>query len=184
MAQMKGRKRRQAATDPRTDSPAGTSFNVQVRLSRGDFLYYNWTLALERPVLPFFLYSFGFFFLTSLLGLWPQGRLYAFAVLVPMLGYALFVWLSSLALWRRFPQLRNPRSYAFGPEHYLVETEAATLSIPYTDLARVLESRAAFYLVRRDGSADVLPKRALADEASLRRLLERQLGEVRRSSFL
>jgi hypothetical protein len=155
---------------------------VEVTLTQGDFMTYNWVLALERPVLPFFIYSFTLLFLAGLLGLWPAARVFALAVLVPMLGYLLWVFLSARALWARYPHLRVPRTYVFEEDAYLVKAGAHTAAVPYARLRRALASRGALYLLREDGSADILPRRALPE--GLEAFIVQRVGEPRRSSFL
>ncbi len=145
-------------------------------------MYYTWVLALGRPVLPFFLYSFVLLTFASVLGLWPAGRAFALAVLVPMLGYLLWVFLSGRGLWARYPQLRAERRYTFEATEYLIQTSQSTVSIPYTALQRLLKSRAGLYLIRQDGSADILPRRDLPE--GLEAFLAGKVSEVERSSFL
>ena len=156
---------------------------IDVTLERRDFMYYNWTLALERPVLPFFIYTFTLLVLASLLGLWPNARAYAFIVLVPMLGHALLLWLNARGLWSRLPELRAPRSYTFKEKSYLVDEGGKKTPVPYEGV-RALESRRGFYLIRDGGTADLLPKRNVHDEAALRGWLEAHVGRVKGSSFL
>lgn len=145
-------------------------------------MYFNWTLALARPVFPFFLYTFVLLNLAALLGLWPEARIFATAVLVPMLGYTLMVWLGARGLWARHPDLREPQSYTFGEASYLVEAGGRRTPVHFRDVTG-LESRRAFYLLREEGSADILPKRSLDDEAALRAFLEERVA-WKRSSFL
>ena len=161
-------------------TPKG-ALTADVVLTRVDFETYNWVLALERPVLPFFMYTFALLLLADLLRVWQDARLYAFAVVVPALGYLLFVKLSSLAVWRRYPELREPKRYTFKENAFQVKQAGKTVNVPYKDVAHVLESRRAYYLVRMDGSADILPKRAVEEG-----VLEPLLKDVRwkRSSFL
>ena len=166
----------------RTEDPNPTRFEVE--LERGDFLYFNWTLAFERPLIPFFLYTFVALTLASMLGVWPAGRTFALAVLVPLLGYNLWIWFSGRSLWRRFPQLRQPRVYTFREEAYRVRTAAGSHSVPYRDVVQVLESRRGFYLLRADGSGDILPKRAVGDADGCRSLLAEKIGPAKHSSFL
>ena len=156
---------------------------VTATLERRDFMYYNWTLALERPVLPFFIYTFTLLVLASLLGLWPGARAYAFIVLVPMLGHALLVWLNARGLWSRLPELKTPRSYTFKEKSYLVIEGGKKTPVPYEGV-RAIESRRGFYLLRDGGAADLLPKRDVPDEAALRGWLEAHVGQVKGSSFL
>ncbi len=168
----------------RAEAQAGVIAPFEVTIEHSDFMYYNWTLALERPVLPFLMYSFVLLAFSSLLGLWPEGRVFALATISPMLLYALWVVMSANGLWRRYPQLQRPRRYRFFEDGYAIDSEEEKTTVPYSDLARVLESRRAFYLVRKDGSADLLPKRHLPDEEALRTLLSAQVGEMTGSSFL
>jgi len=158
------------------DLPAFT-----VRLSRDDFLYYTWVLALRRPVLPFLLYSFALLFLLGVTGVWPAARVFSLAVSVPLLGYLLWVWVAALTLWARHPALKEARRYRFGARSYLLDAGTREVSVAYSDLTRVLTSRRALYLLRRDGSADILPRAELPEG------LEAFLGDkitVERSSFL
>lgn len=145
-------------------------------------MYYTWVQALSRPVLPFFLYSFVLLTFSSLLGLWPAGRAFALAVLVPMLGYLLWVWLTGRGLWAKYPQLRAPRTYRFEAAGYAVQTPENTVRLPYGELARLLSSRRALYLIRRDGSADILPRSALPE--GLEGFLKGKVPAAERSSFL
>ncbi|MDZ7704668.1 MAG: YcxB family protein [Trueperaceae bacterium] len=165
-------------------APASPPDPVEVTLERRDFSYYNWTLALERPILPFFLYGFFFLVLLSLLGVWPAGRVYALAVLVPMLGYMVWLQITSWKIWRGYPQLREPREYVFKDQSYLVKTAKNNVPVSYDKLGEVIESRRAFYLMRDDGSADILPKRKVNSEKEMRAFLTEKVGEVRGSSFL
>ncbi len=144
-------------------------------------MYYNWVLALERPVLPFFMYTFALLLLADLFRVWSDARLYAFAVVVPALGYLLFVKLSSVAVWRRYPELREPKRYTFKENAFQVKQAGKTVMVPYKEVARVLESRRAYYLVRGDGSADILPKTAV-EAGRLETLFGAKLWK--RSSFL
>ncbi len=166
---------------PAAPSSPKTPLVADVTLTRTDLETYNWVLALERPVLPFFMYTFALLLLADLFRVWSDARLYAFAVLVPALGYLLFVKLSSLAVWRRYPELREPKRYTFKKDAYQLKQAGKTVSVPYADVARVLESRRAYYLVRMDGSADILPKGAI-EEGVLEGLLKDR--SWKRSSFL
>ncbi len=163
-------------------APPAAPGSVTLTLTRDDYMYYTWVLALGRPVLPFFLYSFVLLTFASLLGLWPAGRAFALAVLVPLLGYMLFIFLSGRGLWARYPQLRAERRYTFGDAGYVVQTAENTVSVPYAQLQRLLRSRAALYLIRQDGSADILPRRDLPE--GLEVFLAGKVSEVERSSFL
>lgn len=143
-------------------------------------MYYNWVMALERPILPFFIYTFTALTILSLLNIWAPARVYAFIVLLPMLGYMLWVWLSATNLWRRFPELAGPRSYIFKEKSYLVEEANKKTPVAYADVARVVESRRGLYIMRVSGSADILPKRFLEDGDALEALEVPWVG----SSFL
>ena len=157
--------------------------SVSVTLERGDFMYYTWTLALERPILPFFIYTFTALVLVSITGLWSTGSLYAFAVMIPLVGYTLFVWLSAWLTWRRFPMIREPKRYVFKEKSYLLEEGGKKTPIAY-DEVDVLTSRRGIYLLRRTGSADLLPKRSVEDVERLLAFLEQKTGEARTSNFL
>ena len=146
-------------------------------------MYYNWTLAFERPILPFFIYTFTALVLVSITGLWPVGRLYAFAVLIPLVGYTLFVWLSARGTWRRFPMIREPKRYVFKEKSYLLEEGGKKTPVAYGEV-NVLTSRRGVYLLRRTGGADLLPKRSIEDADKLLEFLEQKTGEARGSSFL
>lgn len=146
-------------------------------------MYYIWTLALERPILPFFIYTFTALFLVSITGLWPAGRLYAFTVLIPLLGYTLFVWLSARGTWRRFPMIREPKRYVFKERSYLLEEGGKKTPVAY-DEVNVLTSRRAVYLLRQAGGADLLPRRSVEDVEGFLEFLEEKTGEVRSSNFL
>ncbi len=159
-------------------APLPPAFDVQ--LERRDFLYYTWVLALKRPVLPFLLYSFIFLFLLGITGVWPAARVFSLAVFAPLLGYLFWVWSSAVTLWARFPALRETRHYRFTAELYRLETAQGEAEVSYEDV-EALGSRRAFYLIRRDGSADILPRDALPE--GLEALLEEKF-EVERSSFL
>ena len=119
-------------------------------------MYYNWTLALERPILPFFIYTFTALVLASITGLWPAGRLYAFTVLIPLAGYTLFVWLSARGTWRRFPMIREPKRYVFKEKSYLLEEGGKKTPVAYGEV-NVLTSRHAIYLLRRTGALTSCP---------------------------
>ena len=160
---------------------AAPTFTFSVQLSRQDFFYYTWTVALQRPVLPFLLYSFIFLFLLGVTGLWPAARVFSLAVFAPLLGYLLWVWTSAQTLWRRYPALREPRRYRFTAAAYLLDAGKTKVEVNYGDVRQALSSRRAFYLVRSDGSADILPRNALPK--GLEPLLEEKLT-VERSSFL
>ena len=164
---------------PAATSPDLPAFRVQ--LSRQDFFYYTWVLALRRPVLPFLLYSFAFLFLLGVTGVWLSARVFSLAVLVPLLGYLLWVWVSAQTLWTRYPTLKEPRRYSFKARSYLLDTVHGKVKIPYGDVAQALSSRRAVYLVRQDGSADILPRGALPE--GLEALLAEKLT-IERSSFL
>ncbi len=153
------------------------AFDVQ--LERRDFLYYTWVLALKRPVLPFLLYSFVFLFLVGITGVWPTARVFSLAVFVPLLGYLFWVWSSAMTLWARFPELRETRHYHFTAAAYRLGT-AQGEAIRYKDV-EALSSRRALYLIRKDGSADILPRDALPE--GLEAFLAQKLT-VERSSFL
>lgn len=157
--------------------------SVNVTLKRSDFMYYTWTLALERPVLPFFIYTFTALVLVSITGLWPAGRLYAFTVLIPLVGYTLFVWLSARGMWRRFPMIREPKRYVFKEKSYLLEEGGKKTPVAYNEVS-VLTSRRGIYLLRHTGSADLLPKRSVENVEGLLGFLEQQTGETRTSNFL
>lgn len=157
------------------DLPA---FDVQ--LERRDFLYYTWVLALKRPVLPFLLYSFAFLFLLGITGVWPTARVFSLAVFAPLLGYIVWVWISAGTLWARFPALREARYYHFKAASYLLETAQGKAKVSYKDI-EALSSRRAFYLIRGDGSADILPRNALPE--GLEAFLAEKF-EIERSSFL
>ncbi|MCB1032212.1 MAG: hypothetical protein KDD47_00060 [Acidobacteria bacterium] len=158
---------------------------IRVTLSEGDFLYFNWVLGLERPILPFFLYGFIFFNLASLLGVWPAGRTFALAILVPAVGYSVWLTTSAKRLWRTLPQIRAPRSYRFREENLTVEVDSEE-SILYGDLVQVLESRRGIYLNRPDGSHEILPKKALPDPDGFVRTLRARVptSRFKRSTFL
>lgn len=163
------------------EPPPLSPFTADVGLTRADFEIYSWVLALERPVLPFFIYTFALLLLADLFGVWADARLYAFAVVVPALGYLLFVKLSTFTVWRRYPELREPKRYTFKEDAYQVKQAGKTAMVSYQELERVLESRRAYYLIRADGSADILPKTGVA-EGRLETLLENV--PWKRSSFL
>ena len=164
---------------PAANAAPNPTFSVQ--LSRQDFFYYTWTVALKRPVLPFLVYSFIFLFLLGITGLWPAARVFSLAVFAPLLGYLLWVWTSAQTLWRRYPALREPRRYRFKAGSYLLEVGKTKVEVNYKDVAQALSSRRAFYLIRPDGSADILPRDALPE--GLETLLEEKLT-IERSSFL
>lgn len=159
-------------------APQLPAFSVQ--LERRDFLYYTWVLALKRPVLPFLLYSFVFLFLLGITGVWPTARVFSLAVFVPLLGYLFWVWSSATTLWARFPALREARHYHFKAAAYLLATGQGEVKVGYKDV-QALSSRRAFYLIREDGSADILPRDALPE--GLEAFLAAEF-EVERSSFL
>ena len=162
-------------------STAAPDATFSVQLSRQDFFYYTWTVALQRPVLPFLVYSFVFLFLLGITGLWPAARVFSLAVFAPLLGYLLWVWTSAQTLWRRYPALKETRHYRFTAASYLLGAGKNKVEVNYQDVRQALSSRRAFYLVRPDGSADILPRSALPE--GLETLLEEKLT-VERSSFL
>lgn len=164
-------------------------------------MYYSWVTAFERPILPFFMYTFVLLNLSSLLGVFPGGNLFAFAVLVPMVGYFLLVQITASQLWRRFPQLDAPRHYTFKPTLYRIkspeaapanEREGSTIkrkvTINYDQVQQVLSSRRGFYLLRKDGSADIIPKDSLNDQGikleTMETFLSRYISEPKPSFFL
>lgn len=158
-------------------------FTLAVQLKQGDFLYYTWVLALKRPVLLFFIYTFVLLFLLSVTGIYPPARVYSLALLLPLVGYLIWVYLSALLLWSRFPALRAPRHYTFKESSFLLQTEdaASKKPIPYSEITRLLLSRRALYLLRQDGTAEILPREALP--VGLEDFLNARL-ESERSSFL
>ena len=161
--------------------PAAPELAFTVQLSRKDFMYYTWVLALKRPVLPFMMYSFIFLFLLGVTGVWPNARVFSLTVFVPLLGYLLWVWVAAQTLWSRYPALREPRHYYFKGKSYLLDTGAGKVPVAYNEVTQVLSSRRALYLLRSDGSADILPKDALPK--GLEPFLTEKLT-VERSSFL
>jgi hypothetical protein len=170
-----------------TPSAAGTPPaawpEVRVALTRREFRYFNWVLAFERPTLRFLLMTFVLLSLASLLGVWAVGRVFALAALVPTLGYVVWLITTTNALWRRHPEIGAERTYRFREESYTV-TGSAAEEVAWNDLARAIEARPAFYLMRRNGLADLLPKRALPDSAAFAAELRRRVREVSRSSYL
>ena len=179
-------------TQPKKPQPATTRADptapklpapVQVQLRRGDFMYYTWVSAFERPMLPFFVYTFTALVLVSVTGLWPVGRLYALAVLIPLLGYLLFVWQSARGAWRRFPMIGEPKTYIFKERSYLLEESGKKTPVPYDEVT-TLTSRRGVYLLRPSGSADILPKESVEDVEGLLRFLKEKTGEARTSNFL
>lgn len=161
---------------PVPDPPAFT-----VQLTRKDFFYYTWVLALKRPVLPFMMYSFIFLFLLGVTGVWPTARVFSLAVFVPLLGYLFWVWAAAQTLWARYPALKKPRHYHFKGKSYLLDTGTGKVPVAYKEVTQVLSSRRALYLLRRDGSADILPKDAMPE--GLEPFLSEKLM-VEHSSFL
>lgn len=169
-------------------------------LSRGDFIYYSWVTAFERPVLPFFMYTFVLLNLSSLLGVFPGGNVFAFAVLVPMVGYLILVQVTAAQLWRRFPQLNTPRHYTFKPTLYRIkspqaapvseqsDTKKRKVTINYDHVRQVLSSRRGFYLLREDGTADIIPKDALSEQGikleTMETFLSEHINEPKPSFFL
>lgn len=163
-------------------------------------MYYSWVTAFERPVLPFFMYTFVLLNLSSLLGVFPGGNVFAFAVLVPMMGYLLLVQVTAAQLWRRFPQLNAPRHYTFKTTLYRIKSPQAApvseqsdakkrkVTINYDYVRQVLSSRRGFYLLREDGSADIIPKDALKDQGikhdTMETFLSLYIGEPKASFFL
>jgi len=166
----------------RASSAAVSPPAVTVRLSRKDFLYYTWALALERPVLLFLLYSFVLLFLLAVTGVWPAARVFSLAVLLPLSGHLLWVRVAAQLLWARHPALQEPRHYTFKAQSYLVSSSPGSeVPVPYCEVAQLLSSRRALYLLRRDGSADILPRSELPEG------IETFLAEkimVKRSRFL
>lgn len=160
---------------------AADPLTFTVQLARSDFLYYTWVLALRRPVLPFLLYSFALLFLLGVTGVWPTARVFSLAVSVPLLGYLLWVWVAVRTLWARHPALKEPRQYRFEARSYLLDAGNGKVPVAYGDLVQILSSRRALYLLRRDGSADILPRTELPE--GLEAFLSEKIT-VERSSFL
>lgn len=158
--------------------------SVDVTISREDFGYYNWAMALERPILPFLMYTFILLAFASMLGVFPAGRAFAGAALIPMAGYLLWMRASISRLWRLYPQIRSPRSYAFKAQSLLIRTEKNNVPVSYDSIAKIMTSRRGIYILRKDQSADILPRRAIEDDALLLRFLESKVSEVRASNFL
>ncbi|MEM7737192.1 MAG: hypothetical protein AAF267_15535 [Deinococcota bacterium] len=158
-----------SSPQPDADIAAQLPLTFTVNLTRGDFIYYNWTAAFDKPILPFFLYTFVLLNLSSLLGVFPAGNIFAFAVLIPLVGYVILVQASASLLWRRVPQLAAPKHYSFRQKSYRLKTsteqdDAANVSIDYADVVKVLVSRRGYYLMRVDGSADIIPKAVLEEQ--------------------
>lgn len=153
---------------------------LEVTLTAEEFYAYNWALALERPALPFLLYTTAFLLLAGLVGLWPGAQLYALAAAVPLAGYALLVQLGARRLWHRHPEIAGPRRYRFDAEGYAVVQKQVQRRVRYDEL-RLLESRSALYLIGPSG-ADILPKRLLDEELSAQ--LQRAVSHYRRSRWL
>lgn len=183
------------------DDQALEQLEVDVALTRGDFMYYSWVTAFERPILPFFLYTFVLLNLSSLLGVFPDGNVFAFAVLVPLVGYLLLVQVTASQLWRRFPQLSTPRHYTFKPTLYRIKSPQAAptkehedsavkrkVTINYDQITQVLSSRRGFYLLRTDNSADIIPKDALQAQGinakTMEAFLNKHISEPKPSMFL
>ena len=139
-------------------------------------------MALRRPLLPFFLYSFTLLSLLGLTGVWPGARVFSLAVLLPLLLYLLWIYLAALLLWARYPALKKLRHYTFTPDAYRLEVAGdREVTVPYVEVTELFTVRRAMYLLRRDGSADILP------HAELPEGLETFLADrfpVTRSSFL
>ncbi|MEM6428206.1 MAG: hypothetical protein AAF708_03125 [Deinococcota bacterium] len=146
-----------------TDVAERLPLALTVKLARGDFIYYNWTAAFDKPILPFFLYTFVLLNLSSLLGVFPDGNVFAFAVLIPLVGLIARVQIASSLLWRRVPRLAAAKNYSFKQKSYQLKTsteqaDTVKVVIDYADVAKVLVSRRGYYLIRADGSADIIPK--------------------------
>jgi len=190
-----------SSTTPVTPEP----LELDVALTKGDFMYYSWVTAFERPILPFFMYTFVLLNLSSLLGVFPAGNVFAFAVLVPMVGYMILVQATASQLWRRFPQLNAPRHYTFKPTLYRIksphaapaseppankqsDTKKRKVTINYDQVRQVLSSRRGFYLLRSDGSADIIPKDALREQGIKHEMMEtflsKHVSEPKASFFL
>ncbi|MCA9839752.1 MAG: YcxB family protein [Trueperaceae bacterium] len=161
--------------------PVSGQLQIPVNLNRRDFSYYNWVIALERPILPFFIYTFTLLILADLFKIWPDARLYAFAVLIPAVAYLLFVWLSTKSLWQKIKALQEPSTYYFLADGYQVVRKKDRANISYDQIKQVLESRKGIYLIRQDGTADILPKGTASKEA-LSPFFDKKLW--RSSSFL
>ena len=82
---------------------------------------------------------------------------------------------------RGVPALKKPRHYHFKGKSYLLGTGTGEVPVAYNEVTQLLSSRRALYLLRRDGSADILPKDALPEGLEL--FLTEKLT-VERSSFL
>ena len=105
------------------------------------------------------------------------------AILIPAVGYCVFLMSSARGMWEKLPQLRKPRTYRFGEESFQVEVESEE-AIGYRELTVVLESRRGLYLARPDGSHEILPKKAVADWPELARMLRGKVARYKRSTFL
>lgn len=156
---------------------------LTIALTPEEFYSYNWVLALERPIVQFFIYTVALLILASLFGLWPGAQLYALAAALPLAAYLLTVWLGARRLWRRYPEIAAERRYHFDDQGYHVSQGSRSQRLRYTELARVLESRSAIYLIRSGGGADILPKR-VADLAPLRALLLDKVADYRHARWL
>ena len=164
-------------------APQGAPDPVQVTLQKGEYRYFNWVLAFERPILPFFLYTFVLVNLASLLGVWPDGRVFGLAILPPLLGYAIWVHTTAGRVWKAYPAIQRPRTYRFGEESYTVQGEERE-EIPWSRVDQALVSRRGVYLLRSDGSADILPKAAAGDFEALVGWVQARVTRMKRSSFL
>jgi hypothetical protein len=146
------------------------------------------------------MYTFVLLNLSSLLGVFPGGNVFAFAVLVPLVGYLLLVQVTASQLWRRFPQLNTPRHYTFKPTLYRIKSPQAApvsehsdvtkrkVTINYDQVQQVLSSRRGFYLLRTDGSADIIPKDALSNQSirdeTMEAFFSNHISEPKPSFFL
>ncbi|MEZ4629526.1 MAG: YcxB family protein [Deinococcales bacterium] len=163
--------------------------DIEVKLSRQDFFYYNWVMAFERPTLPFLIYTLTALALLSILGVFPWARSYALAAFVPLVGYFLWLWLSTQLLWQKFAEeFRQTRQYSFYEEAYRTKIGAKNFDNPYAKLAKVIESRQAFYLFHENGQADILTKDALLRAKESLETMREFLGgrglEPQKSTFL
>ncbi|TVR61159.1 MAG: hypothetical protein EA422_12925 [Gemmatimonadales bacterium] len=163
----------------------GAAGAIQVRLRRDDLVHAQWVMALDRPVLPFLVYTSIALVLLSLTGIWPAAGAFAPAALLPLAAYLAWVPASGRVLWRRVPGLDSPRTIRWGTEGYTVAGPTGRDRVAWTEVDMALQSRRLLIIRRRSGMADLIPlSREEGGAGGLVPALERAGTEVRQSRFL
>lgn len=163
---------------------AGRPGEVRVRLNRNDLVHAQWVMALDRPVLPFLVYTSIVLVLLSVTGVWPAAGAFAPAALLPLAAYLAWVPASGRLLWRRVPGLDSPRTIRWRAEGYTVEGPTGRDRVAWTDVDSALHSRRMLVIRRRSGMADLIPLSEAGEALAMVPALERAGVEVRASRFL